>query len=118
MIDLREQPMAWTYKIDGGDGDQSYFSTPLILELAAEDWFDGKVRRGDAELFRVKQGQHRGTYVALTSRVLESTEGQLERQNIASVVVHIIRNPTASFDGSDQDAEPIGMSFVERTPCT
>lgn len=110
--------MTWTYKIDGGDGDQSYFSAPLILELAVEAWFNGELRRGDAELFRVKHGQHKGTYVALTSRVLESIESQLERHNIASVVVHIIRNPTASFDGSDKDADPIGMSAVERAPCS
>lgn len=110
--------MVWTYKIGGGDGDQSYFSAPLILELAEEAWFDGEVRRGDASLFRVKHGQHKGTYVALTSRVLESIERQLERQNIASVVVHIIRNPTASFDGSDKDAEPIGMSVFERALCS
>jgi len=106
--------MDWTYKIDGGDGDQFYFSTLLILELTAEAWFDGKVRRGDAELFRVKEGQHEGTYIALTSRVLESIESQLDRQNIASVIVQVIKNPTTTFEGSDRDATPVGMSFVER----
>lgn len=108
--------MAWTYKIDGGDGDQRYFSSSLILEPAEEAWFDGEIRRGDAKLFRVKQGQHEGTYIALTSRVLESTERQLERRNIASVIVHVIKNPSATFDGSDRDAEPIGMSVIERIP--
>lgn len=59
-----------------------------------------------------------GTYIALTSRVLESTQSQLERRNIASVVVHIINNPSTTFDGSDRDATPIGMSFVARAPRT
>lgn len=110
--------MTWIYKIEGGDGDQNYFSSALILEPAEEAWFGGEVRRGDAMLFLVKKGEHEGTYIALTSRGLDSTESQLERRNIASVIVHIIKNPSTTFDGSERDADPIGMSVLERLPWT
>jgi hypothetical protein len=101
------------FRIDGGDGDQNFFGTPLILERTQTRWFHGKVLRGEAMLFIVVGGKFAGEYVALTSRTMDKLDDQLSRYGWASVVVHRIRNPTTTFNGSEEDADPVGMSFVE-----
>jgi hypothetical protein len=102
------------FVMDGGDGDQSFFSERKMMRLTTAAWFPGHVRRGPAMLLVVEGGKHDGEYVALTTRVLASLDDQLTERNWASVVVHRIKNPTPSFDGSEKDAYPIGMSFVEK----
>jgi hypothetical protein len=102
------------FRIDGGDGDQAFFSQPQILRLTEAAWFPSRVRRGEALLFVVEGGQNSGEYIALTTRVMASLVDQIRDHGWASGVVHRIRNPTPSFDGSERDADPIGMAFIER----
>ena len=106
--------MAWTYYIDGGDGDQLWFGSKLNLKVVTADWFIGELRRGEAHLFQVIDGQFSGQYIAITSRVLAPINAQLEDCNFASVVVHEIRNPSDSFDAFGQDAHAIGMAVIYR----
>ncbi len=41
-----------TYVINGGDGDQSYFSEPMFLQDAAADWFSDSVLQGEGNFCR------------------------------------------------------------------
>jgi hypothetical protein len=102
------------FRIEGGDGDPTFFSKPQILRLTDAAWFPNRVLRGDALLFVVEGGQNAGEYIAVTTRVIASLVDQISDQGWASGVVHKIRNPTSSFDGSERDAFPIGMAFIER----
>lgn len=111
-----QQVDQYRYWIDGGDGDQDYFSEKLCLKQVSEPWFKGKIARGEALLFLVESGDHRGAYVALSSRVLASIADQFSFRDWASVVVHIVRNPTDTFDGGLEQAQAIGMSVVFRAP--
>lgn len=102
------------YKIDGGDGDQQFFSEELLLERTDTDWFPGRVKRGEAQLYRIVKGKFIDKYLIVTSRVHSSIDEQMSSRGIASVVVQIVNNPTKSFDGSDRDAFPFGMSVLEK----
>jgi hypothetical protein len=103
------------FRIDGGDGDQNFFSTPKLLRLTDAAWFPGRTIHGDALLFVVEDGgAYSGKYVALTSRVQAPLAEHLHTHGWASVIVHVITNPTSSFDGSQKDADAIGMAVVER----
>ncbi|WP_340692268.1 hypothetical protein [Hyphomonas sp.] len=105
--------MAKEYVIDGGDGDQTYFSEPIFLEEVQADWFEGQVLRGEGMLLRAKDGKHAGEYFIVTSRGTDSIASQLDRNSVASVVVHVVTNPTTSFNGGEKDANPFGMTFLE-----
>lgn len=111
-----------TLVIDGGDGDRRYFGNPLNLRLAEAPWFDGKLawtdgsRVEEAMLFVVQSGDHAGTHIILTSRVVGSLKRQLSKHGSASVIVHVVKSPVESFDGTRESVNSIGMSFVER-PC-
>jgi len=100
--------------IPSGDGDARFFSEPLGLRLVEAEWFPGRVARGEAILFLVEGGNYSGQYLALTSKAVMGLREQIVRYGYAGVVVHRITNPTASFDGSEKDAFPIGMAFVWR----
>ena len=100
------------FLIDTGDGDPMFFGAPLTLRLTEAPWFPGHVLRGKALLFVIEGGRYSGEYVALTSRVLAGLEDHLMEHGWASVVVHRITNPTTSFDGGGEDADPIGMAAV------
>jgi hypothetical protein len=102
------------FVIPGGDGDQKFFLEPRFLRLTEASWFPGQVRRGEALLFVIDEGDHAGQFVALTTKTMARLQDQISEYGWASVVVHLIRNPTASFDGNEKDAAPIGMAFVER----
>lgn len=106
--------MAWTYYIDGGDGDQLWFGSKLNLKAVAADWFIGELQSGEAHLFQVIDGEFSGRYIAISSRVLAPINAQLEDRSFASVVVHEIRNPSDSFDAFGPDAHAIGMAVIYR----
>lgn len=105
--------MAKEYVIDGGDGDQTYFSEPIFLEEVQADWFERQVLRGEGILLRAKEGKHAGVYFVVTSRLTDSLASQLDGNSAASVIVHVVANPTKSFDGGTKDAYPFGMTFLE-----
>ncbi|MBV8800944.1 MAG: hypothetical protein JO208_14200 [Alphaproteobacteria bacterium] len=69
---------------------------------------------GTPMLFVIVNGRFSGEYVALTSRTTTSSAEQFAKQGWASVVVHRITNPTSSFDGSERDADPVGMAFIDK----
>ena len=102
------------FRIDTGDGDQQFFSEPKDLRLTDAAWFSRQLPRGEALLFIVENGPYSGKYVAVTSRVVEGLEDQIASRGVASVVVHLVSNPTSSFDGSTKDAFPIGMAAIWR----
>ena len=57
------------FRIDGGDGDQSYFSAPLNMVLADASWFPYEVPEfGEALLFTIDGGLHDGEYIVVTAR--------------------------------------------------
>ncbi len=98
-----------------GDGDKDFFSQERILRKVSEPWFKGTVRRGEGILFKIEdRGKYFGRFVILTTRVLASLDEQIEKLGFASVVVHLVSNPTPSFDGQERDADPVGMSFIDR----
>jgi hypothetical protein len=99
--------------IDGGDGDQSYFGSPMLLESANCAWFDSNTPRGDALLFRIVEGKNSGTFVALTSRVIADIKQQLEHQHSASVIVSIVKNAGNSFRSTLDNFDAIGMAFAD-----
>ena len=101
------------YVIDGGDGDQTYFSEPIHLQDATADWFGGRVFLGEGKLLVAMRGKQAGRYFVVTARGSRSVEAQLEGDGNASVIVHVVTNPTASFDGSTKDAVALGMSVLE-----
>jgi len=102
-----------TYVIDGGDGDQTYFSAPIYLTDTKADWFSGAVLRGEGRLMRAVKGKHAGKYFVLSPRGNESIEAQFARNSVASVIVHIVNNPTPSFDGGEKDATAFGMAVLQ-----
>jgi hypothetical protein len=101
------------FVIPQGDGNE-FFSEPRSLRLAEATWFPGRVPRGDALLFVVEEGVYAGQYVALTTRTLADLKSQISKFGWASVIVHLIRNPTSTFAGDEQSAVAIGMAWVKR----
>lgn len=101
------------FRIDGGDGDQNYFSEPFIAELVVESWFPPAIERGPAYLLKVKTGNHCGEYLAVTSRMLSSLEDQLKTRDYISVVVHKVRDPGPGFIASADKLPAIGMAAIE-----
>ena len=99
--------------IDGGDGDQSYFSESFYLQSIDCDWFDPNTPRGKAILFRITGGTHDGTYVALTSKVQEDLKDQFREQNSASVVVNIIMRVGDEYVPSLDNLDAVGMAFAD-----
>jgi len=108
---------------DGGDGDQRYFGSPLNLLLAEAPWFDGKLAWKDgslveeAMLFTVESGDYDGAHIILTSRVLGSLMRQLLKHGWASVIVHVVKCPVETLNGTRESVHSIGMSVVDRR-CT
>ena len=100
-------------RLDGGDGDQSYFSNPLELEVVERDWFKPETPRGRAKLVKVLFGPHSGKYIALTSRVLTSIDDQLAERKNASVVVNVVRKPGPGFEPTLSHLDAVGMAFVD-----
>jgi len=99
--------------IDGGDGDQAYFSAPLYLESIECDWFDPDTPRGRAILFRIDGGEHDGRYVALTSKVQVDLNDQFLERNWASVVVNIIKRVGDEYVPSLDNLDAVGMAFAD-----
>lgn len=104
-------------RIEGGDGDQLFFLEHFNLKPATASWFPQKLGEwpGDALLFVTEGGLCDGDYVALTPRGGGQLQEMLDVSGYASVIVHKITNPTASFDpGKDELA--VGMAMVVVTP--
>ena len=101
------------YRIDSGDGDQTFLGSGVVLRRASADWFTGSVGDwGAAILFVVVDGKYAGDYVALTPKSRAPINEELAQYGHASVVVHRILNPTSSFTGQRSDFDPIGMAMI------
>lgn len=99
--------------IDGGDGDQEYFSAPFYLQSIECDWFNPDTPRGKAILFRIDGGPHDGKYVALTSKVKTDLNDQLIERNWASVVVNIIKRVGGEYIPGLDNLDAVGMAFAD-----
>ena len=97
-----------------GDGDPDFFNNVKYLTLVEVNWFDGRIRDKDALLFRIDDGNYSGRYVALSARSTESIISLINQHGYSSVIVHLIHNPTSSFDENSNDRVAIGMSMVNR----
>jgi hypothetical protein len=102
------------FAIIGGDGDQNFLGKRQIIKLTEALWFHGKMWDSEALLFVIEGGEYGGKYVILTSKVVAGLVQQLTNSGTAGVVVHLVRNPTASFSGDEKDSMPIGMALVAR----
>jgi hypothetical protein len=57
------------FRVDGGDGDQRYFSSPLDMVLTEANWFPHEVPEfGEALLFTVVGGVHDSEYIVVTRK--------------------------------------------------
>lgn len=104
------------FLIDGGDGDQRFFSERIVLRLTEAERFPKKIGGyyGETLYFIVEEGSYSGIYVALTPRIIGTLTDQITSNGWASVVVHLINVPIESFTGEMNDVDSIGMSFVDR----
>ena len=104
-------------RIHGGDGDQRFFVEHETLRPTTASWFPRKLGEwyGDALLFVTEGGICDGDYVALTPRGVGQLQEMLDVNGYASVIVHKITNPTASFDPA-KDELAVGMAYVVVTP--
>jgi hypothetical protein len=104
------------FRIDGGDGDQNLFATPLILRKVAAPWFDGQVgqRFGEAWLVQVADGPKAGLVLALTPRTLGEIADDIAAGGWKSVVVHGIDFP--GYEPARRGPRSIvgGMAALER----
>lgn len=102
------------YKINGGDGDQSFFGEEKVLKVISTSWFDGFIWGQEAYLFEIEGGSMNGNFVAVTSRWEMSVTDQLIKNGIASVVVHLIQKRSQSSSPNNYDIDSIGMSVLEK----
>jgi len=101
------------FVIDGGDGDQDFFGSPMTARRVAPAWFTGILPRGEAYLLRISGGKYAGEYVAITSRLVESLSDQLRRSKWVSVVVHHVLEPGEGFRPTFESVPAIGMAAVQ-----
>jgi uncharacterized protein YaiL (DUF2058 family) len=99
--------------LNGGDGDQSYFSTSTVLEEVQREWFDDNTVRGPAKLVRLLNGPHAGEYAALTSRVLASIDEQLVERHTASIILNVVKRRAPTDEDTPYVLDSIGMGIVE-----
>ena len=105
------------FRMDGGDGDRTFFDEPMDLKVVAEPWFSGLLPRGKAYLLVAQDGKFIGKYFAITSRQVATIPEQLEWGKLVSVVVHEVKNPGSEFrTDSLVDARAFGMAVIERLP--
>lgn len=106
------------FKIDGGDGDQNFFSTLKLLKRIDADWFGGLVEKEEAVLFEIINWTEDQTFnfVAVTSRMTMNVEDQLEHRNLASVIVYGIKYENRKFPEGEYAIDGIGMSVLEYHP--
>lgn len=102
------------FKIDGGDGDQSYFDRSFLVRSCEEPWFPGVLPRGPAMLTKILNGVHVGEYLALTSRVTDSLEDQIAAGPWLSVVVHKLLKTGDEFRSDLETTQAIGMAVIEK----
>ncbi len=62
--------------------------------------------------FVIVGGGHAGEHIALTPRTMVPLEEDISTNGWASVIVHVIKNPSPSFNES-KDIDHIGMAVVE-----
>jgi hypothetical protein len=99
--------------LNGGDGDQSWFSVPVELEAVEREWFNPETSRGRGCLVQVVSGQHTGKYIALTSKILAPIDDQLAELKQAMVVVNVVRRPGPNFRPDVYGLDAVGMGVVE-----
>jgi hypothetical protein len=104
------------FRINGGDGDQTLFSAPLILQRVNAPWFNGYLgqRFGDAWLVRVAEGPRLGLLLGLTSHSLGEIGDDLETWRWKSVVVHGIDYPGYDPLAHGPRTRIGGMAALER----
>jgi len=102
------------YQINGGDGDPSFFGEHRILKSVSANWFDQSIWGQQAYLFEITNGNMDGAFVALTSRWKMSIIEQIEKNGIASVVVHVVQRDDPSPSVNDYVINSVGMSVLEK----
>ena len=104
------------FRIDGGDGDQNLFATPLVLRRVAAPWFDGQVGQvfGEAWLVQVSEGPRAGLLLALTPRTVGEIADDVAASGWKGVIVHGIQFP--GHDAAKHGALSVvgGMAALER----
>lgn len=103
------------YVLEDGDGAPETMGRQHILTVARENWFNGTLSGEAANLFTSdpSNGKECRQYIALTSRQTASIEDQFVSNGLASVVVHLIRNPSADFSGRlNIDYSSVGMTIL------
>ena len=99
--------------LDGGDGEQAWFSGLIELEVVERDWFNPETPRGRGSLVEVVSGKLAGKYVALTSKMQAPIDEQLAKRRSASVVVNVVRHPGPNFRPDVYGLDAVGMGFIE-----
>ncbi|MEG3145383.1 hypothetical protein U1839_12045 [Sphingomonas sp. RT2P30] len=102
------------FKINGGDGDQHFFSSPFLVEECCESWFDENTPRGTGILVKIISGSNLGTFLVLTSKVTSSIENQIAHGGWASVVVHTVREIGDKFESNLDNLRGIGMAAIQK----
>lgn len=91
------------------------------MRAAEAAWFPGfipqefpdRTENRTALLLKIDGGTHHGCYVALTSRVELGLSEQFAEYGCASTVVHLIKNPTGSYVGNQDELYPVAMAVIE-----
>jgi hypothetical protein len=106
------------YILEDGDGDPDWLHERHIVEPLSLDGFRGLVGEwyGDALLFRVIGPNHKGEIIALTPRTLGEISEQLNKNEIASVIVHRFQcGEEALRDGEACNSSAIGMTVLRKS---
>ena len=79
-----------TFRIDGGDGDQVLFGSPLVFRKVTASWFNGNLGQlfGEGWLVEVTEGPRTGLLLGLSPRTIGEIREGLAEDGFKSVVVH------------------------------
>lgn len=104
-----------TFRIDGGDGDQVLFGSPLVFRKVTASWFDGNLGQlfGEGWLVEVTKGERTGLLLGLSPRTIGEISDGLAEDGFKSVVVHGIDYP--GYDPVRHGPRTLigGMAFME-----
>jgi len=109
-----EDVLASRFVLDGGDGDQSFFGSPQILQVEPS-LQNARPDGVDAFVMRVSEGTRKGRLVVLTPRTLIPLMESIQLYEMASVIVHLQSEGTAGieYDDISSNRRAIGMSFLQ-----
>jgi hypothetical protein len=102
------------FLMNGGDGDQRYFASQMRLKSVAENWFSGRLGDEGAMLLMAENGEFKGTYFVITSRLVEDIQSQIRHREWVSVIIHRVKDPgtvKSHFDRNDVDT--LGMTALK-----